>query len=148
MDNILIYRGYGIDEKRDFGRYSQDQTGYVIIKDGCNAAPGAAWFSSIPEAKKGIDALILAKDDSNLWWLLMGNAGLDINGQANSKAITVTMKEVKSTKVIMDDDGKIFLNAYHSFDARPLTPEQALALANMLIYAAKESLRIEEPVKA
>lgn len=57
------YRGYTIQAKRDYadvlsfdrGFYIRD--GYVVVKDGCNAMPGAAWFQTVDSARKSIDIL-------------------------------------------------------------------------------------------
>lgn len=57
------YRGYQIQAKRDYvdvlsydrGFYLRD--GFVVVKDGCNAMPGAAWFKEIDRATQAIDIL-------------------------------------------------------------------------------------------
>jgi hypothetical protein len=62
---ITTYRGYEIVLKKD---YSGDfisiaqwgrriTTGYVIVKDGCNAMPGAGWTETVDKAKECIDIL-------------------------------------------------------------------------------------------
>jgi hypothetical protein len=61
---VIDYRGFTIQPKRDFeppgfyvdGRFSM--IGYVAVKNGCNAMPGATWFRTIESAKQAIDALM------------------------------------------------------------------------------------------
>lgn len=61
---MVNYRGFTIEPKRDFvgagfyvdGRFVK--RGYAVVKDGCNAMPGATWFLTIEEAKEAIDVLI------------------------------------------------------------------------------------------
>lgn len=62
---MIDYRGFTIEPKRDFGPgpgfYINGQfikRGYVVVKDGCNAMPGATWFLAIESAKEAIDILI------------------------------------------------------------------------------------------
>lgn len=61
---MVNHRGFTIQPKQDFGptgffvdgKYTK--IGYVVVKDGCNAMPGAAWFHTIEIAKEAIDILI------------------------------------------------------------------------------------------
>ena len=61
----LNYKGFVIEAKRDYadvlaydqGFYLRD--GFVVVKDGCNATPGAGWFKSVREAKEAIDILAI-----------------------------------------------------------------------------------------
>ena len=61
---MIDYCGFTIEPKRDFGPtgFNIDGTftkiGYIVIKDGCNAMPGATWFHTIENAKNAIDILI------------------------------------------------------------------------------------------
>lgn len=60
---MIDYRGFTIEPKRDFvgaGFYINGaftKRGYVV-KDDCNAMPGATWFHTIEGAKEAIDILI------------------------------------------------------------------------------------------
>ncbi len=61
---MIDYRGFTVEPKRDFvgsgfyinGKFTK--RGYVVVKDGCNAMPGATWFHTIESAKEAIDILI------------------------------------------------------------------------------------------
>lgn len=61
---MVDYRGFIVEPKRDFvgaGFYVDGKfikRGYVVVKDGCNAMPGATWFYTIEDAKEAIDILI------------------------------------------------------------------------------------------
>ena len=61
---MIDYRGFTIEPKRDFGPTGFyidgkfTKIGYVVIKDGCNAMPGATWFHTTESAKNAIDILI------------------------------------------------------------------------------------------
>lgn len=61
--NAQQYGKYTIVEKRDFGStpYWIDgfpvKHGYVVVRDGCNAMPGATWFQTVREAKRACDIL-------------------------------------------------------------------------------------------
>lgn len=63
----VAYRGFTIRLKGDFGDsfFLIDGMpcawGYVAVRNGCNAMPGATWFQTVKEAKRGIDALIAAE---------------------------------------------------------------------------------------
>jgi hypothetical protein len=72
-DPVIDYRGFTIKPKRDFapegfhldGRITK--IGYVVVRNGANPMPGAAWFTTIEQAKLGIDALIDV-GYSQVWW--------------------------------------------------------------------------------
>lgn len=78
---LIIYRDYEIKEKLDFGsnphiiKGEVVKEGVVVVKDGCNAMPGATWFRNIIDAKEAIDALILADGNSEVFWLIMRRGG-------------------------------------------------------------------------
>ena len=61
---MIDYRGFTIEPKRDFGptgfyiNGTFTKIGYVVVKDGCNAMPGATWFHTIESAKEAVDVLI------------------------------------------------------------------------------------------
>lgn len=61
---MIDYQGFTIEPKRDFGStgFLVDgrfiKIGYVVVKNGCNAMPGAVWFRSIEDAKGAIDVWI------------------------------------------------------------------------------------------
>jgi hypothetical protein len=62
------YRGYQIKLKRDFGNQPflveghMLSHGYVVIKDGALATPGAVWHYTVADAKLAIDDMIAAGD--------------------------------------------------------------------------------------
>lgn len=68
------YRGFTIEPKRDFGSTGflingqYVKTGYVAVRDFCNPMPGATWFLTIDEAKKGIDIFLAADGNAELFW--------------------------------------------------------------------------------
>lgn len=59
----LDYKGHQILAKRDYSDFvAYDQgfyirEGFVIVKDGCNAMPGAGWVKTVDRAKECIDIL-------------------------------------------------------------------------------------------
>lgn len=69
---MVKFRGFTIEPKRDFGptgfyidgRFIK--RGYVVVKDGCNAMPGATWFLTIADAKEAINVLIDVGGD-DIW---------------------------------------------------------------------------------
>lgn len=71
---MIDYRGYTIVPKRDFGPMGHyvdgklTKVGYVAVKDGCNAMPGATWFHTVESAKEAIDVLVAVGGDSELFW--------------------------------------------------------------------------------
>lgn len=62
------YRGCRIEPKLDFGtrgfltKGKWVKKGWVVIKNHCNVMPGACWFQTVKEAKRGIDVLIEVGD--------------------------------------------------------------------------------------
>lgn len=79
-----MWNGYRIEPKQDFGPNGfliegrWVKSGFVVTKQGCNVMPGATWFETEPEAKKGIAALELAKqaartqsDIPHCFWMFM-----------------------------------------------------------------------------
>ena len=76
-DICVIYQGYQITPKRDFGNTpflsasGECQKGYVICDDYCNVMPGATWAASVLEAKAMIDCWIEANFDNNKFWELL-----------------------------------------------------------------------------
>lgn len=72
-DIDIEYRGFHIRPKRDFGGYpyanvNTYKKGYVVVKDGMNAMPGATWSFSVIEAKVMIDSFIEAGGDAKVFW--------------------------------------------------------------------------------
>jgi hypothetical protein len=45
--------------------------GFIAVRDGCHALPGAVWFHSVEEAKNGIACFIEAKADAKRFWQLL-----------------------------------------------------------------------------
>jgi len=74
------YKGYIIEPKLDFGEYpylvngATYKAGWVVVKGGCNAMPGATWFRLRKQARKAIDALIESDGDTDRFWRLMEEA--------------------------------------------------------------------------
>jgi hypothetical protein len=74
VTSVLDYRGFAVEPKRDFGpvgfyidgRFVKD--GFVVVKDGCNAMPGATWFRTIDSAKHAIDVFIDVDGDAYKFW--------------------------------------------------------------------------------
>lgn len=78
----ISYRGYIIEPKRDFGPYGYRgdgghviRVGFLAVKDGCNATPGAGWYTSIAQARRGIDALIAAQGDAQRFYAIFRAGG-------------------------------------------------------------------------
>lgn len=69
---MIDYQGFTIEPKRDFGPHGFflegrfTKVGCVVIKDACNAMPGATWFRTIEDAKEAIDVLI-AVGGADIW---------------------------------------------------------------------------------
>ena len=70
----LSHRGFTIEPKRDFGPVgfyidgALIKDGFVVVKDGCNPMPGAAWFRTIARAQYAIDVLIEVDGDADKFW--------------------------------------------------------------------------------
>lgn len=73
----IHYRGFTIKPKLDMGsspwlsHANSFRTGWVVVKDGCNALPGATWCHSPFDAKATIDLWIEAEFDAQQFWKLM-----------------------------------------------------------------------------
>ena len=71
------FRGFCIVPKRDFGadgflvKGRLVTRGFVVVKDHCNAMPGATWFTSVAEAKEAIDVLLAVDQDADLFWEIL-----------------------------------------------------------------------------
>jgi hypothetical protein len=72
------YAGYRIKPKQDFGSGFWDaptrrhvKEGWVIVKDGCNAMPGATWAHNLAEAHQMIDVLEAVGGDGQKFWHLL-----------------------------------------------------------------------------
>jgi hypothetical protein len=76
-EQAVEYRGYTITPKLDFGNRphlvngAYYKHGWVVVKDGCNAMPGATWFSLVSKAKRAIDILEDVGEDSDEFWKRM-----------------------------------------------------------------------------
>lgn len=64
----VVYRGYAIEPKRDFGQHGhmiyahEVKHGYVVTDGGIvNVMPGATWFLSVEDAMRAIDDLITSE---------------------------------------------------------------------------------------
>ena len=68
----LMYRGFEIQPKNDFGIYQNvmdlDLIGYVAVQDACNMMPGATWSETVEGAIEMIDTYIAADGDSSTFW--------------------------------------------------------------------------------
>jgi hypothetical protein len=73
---VIHYRGFTIQPKLDMGKIphlsnaNSYRTGWVIVKDGCNAMPGASYATSPLEAKAMIDIWIEVDYDVDKFWKL------------------------------------------------------------------------------
>lgn len=73
------YAGFWIKPKRDFGEtgFYDSKTrrnvkeGWVIVKDGCNAMPGATWAHNLAEAQQMIDVYMAVDGDAQKFWHLL-----------------------------------------------------------------------------
>ena len=70
----LSHRGFTVESKRDFGPSGFYiggkfvKRGFVVVKDGCNAMPGATWFLSVEDAKHAIDTFIDVDGSADKFW--------------------------------------------------------------------------------
>jgi hypothetical protein len=88
----LEYHGHQIVPKKDFGdgpghlingRYVK--SGWVVVKDGGNVMPGAAWFENVDDAQFAIDLLIISGSHTDLFWAAMTRyCELDTAGRMES----------------------------------------------------------------
>lgn len=75
----LTYRGYTIEEKKDFGNQGfvidgfEIKHGFIVTKNGALAMPGGAWFLTTASAKQGIDDLIASGDDGARFHIIDGH---------------------------------------------------------------------------
>lgn len=65
------YKNHSIEPKRDFDPGMVKQTGFVVVKNGCNVMPGGCWFNTVKEAKHGINVLLKVKGDADKFWEIM-----------------------------------------------------------------------------
>jgi hypothetical protein len=72
------YAGFTIKPKLDFGSGFWDaptrrhvKEGWVIVKGGCNAMPGATWAHNLAEAHQMIDAFMAVDCDGQKFWHLL-----------------------------------------------------------------------------
>lgn len=77
----MAYAGYSVVPKRDFGAHMPPGVthGWVVVKDGCNALPGATWASTMAEASQLIDVLLAVDENTDkqqrFWHLLSAIQG-------------------------------------------------------------------------
>lgn len=72
------YAGFYVKPKRDFGSGFWDsktqrhvKEGWVIVKDSCNAMPGATWAHTKAEASQMIDVFMAVGEDGQKFWHLL-----------------------------------------------------------------------------
>ena len=77
VPNISIeYKGFTILPKLDMGsspwlvNSNEYRRGYIVTRNKVQVMPGAAWFTSIIEARAAIDILIEAREDGPTFWRL------------------------------------------------------------------------------
>ena len=139
MEKETQYRGYTLKPRHQPTWPEKDRYGYWVSKDGVNPIPGACWFKDTDQALEGIDALEMSNGDSDLFWLLMGLAGLDTHysvglkdGFVKSVGFPFTAQFSPNTVTMLDHtEPKI---------ERPLSPKEALVLAAILKKAAEYAL--------
>ncbi|ALS10005.1 hypothetical protein ABE82_26715 (plasmid) [Paenibacillus peoriae] len=79
-DIKIEYRGFMIQAKLDMGSCpwringNDIRRGYIVVKDGALALPGAAWAHSVIEAKTLIDIYLAAGQDGQTFWQLLSKA--------------------------------------------------------------------------
>jgi hypothetical protein len=74
------YAGFTIKPKRDFGASGfydaptrrKVKEGWVVVKDGCNAMPGATWAHTQAAAKQMIDVFMAVGENPDRFWHLLG----------------------------------------------------------------------------
>lgn len=78
-DNLTVAFGdYTIKPKRDFGKTGYwDAThrchitaGWIVVKDGVLATPGATWFRTMREAEIGLWLVMASKGDTDVYHAL------------------------------------------------------------------------------
>ncbi len=142
MEKEIQYLGYTLKPRNQPTWPEKDRYGFWVSKDGINPMPGACWFRDEDDARKGIRALEMSNGDSDLFWLLMGNAGLDTHysvgckeGFAKSIGFPLTARFSPGMVSVID----------HTKDPEarmPLTmpPKDALLFAAILRKAAENAL--------
>ncbi len=78
VPNIRIeYRGFTIQPKLDMGKHPWSSNGntyrrgYVVVRDGYQAMPGATWSENVIGAKVMVDSFIEANEDGQKFWEIM-----------------------------------------------------------------------------
>lgn len=61
IESSVVWMGYVIRRKQDFSSGQRDTVGYVVTRNEVAIMPGATWFVTPDQAKKGIAAFVLAK---------------------------------------------------------------------------------------
>lgn len=95
------YRGYTITHKQDFGDKPflidglSCDFGFNVIKDGCNATPGAGWFLTVKDAKLGIDCLLEAEGDADRFHVLYRTAK---TAQAFAPELLAALEKIKAAQ--------------------------------------------------
>lgn len=133
---IVEYGEYEFKPRNEQGWPDEDTYGYWVVKDHVNIMPGGCWFHTIAEARHGVKMLELAKGNANLFWLLMGNAGLTTTTDVGGVHDSITCDVIRGTEVVRDDS---------TIDVRGpaligIRPKEALALSIMLRKAAERAL--------
>jgi hypothetical protein len=132
------YKGYVVTPRKETGWLpEEDNYGFWVVKGGCNIMPGACWFHTVSEAIKGIEKLELAKGDADLFWLLMGQAGLTTSTKLeNAPNFRVGGFKVESSYSdsvsVHGRGGNAKLNLRFKNLKLELTPTDALAIAAIL----------------
>lgn len=131
MEKETQYRGYTLKPRHQPTWPEKDRYGYWVSKDGVNPMPGACWFKDTDQALKGIDALEMSNGDSDLFWLLMGLAGLDTHysvgfkeGFVKSMGFPFTVRFAPNTVTVLDHT--------EPKTEKALSPKDALVLAAIL----------------
>jgi hypothetical protein len=76
-NRVVEYRGFTIKPKLDMGTHpwlthaNRISTGWVVVKDGCLALPGACWDSSLLACRSSIDLWIESGFNAEKFWELM-----------------------------------------------------------------------------
>lgn len=76
-EGFYRYKGYCIVPKRDFGTTGHlingrsVKKGWVVIRNSCNAMPGATWFLTIAKAKAAINVLLDVHGNVQRFWEIM-----------------------------------------------------------------------------
>lgn len=144
---VATYRGWAIIKNND---------GYIALDpNGSNCIPGGGSHDNEKDARKSIDNYILAAGDPHLFHLLWGQGGWDLYASQGSESDAkgnvsnyIAKRdnekyepsfEYKHVVNVAITDGNISLES--SEDLGHLTPDSALALANVLRRAAIQAIR-------